>query len=95
MNLRVSAPSVMVVLALVAAPALEVEPAYAAAPAHESPPATGACPGANPEGCLRTGCSAGKHCDRTVGCQPSSCGCDVSGGWVCTPDCGGGTCVAN
>ena len=33
-------------------------------------------------------------CDTSVGCSPSACSCDeASGGWICTDDCGGGTCV--
>ena len=45
-------------------------------------------------GCTESGCDDGFVCDTTVGCVPSSCGCDPETGDVfCTDDCGGGTCV--
>lgn len=57
--------------------------------------ATGAC-GPSPAGCSTTGCGFGETCDTTIGCSPSSCSCDATtGSWLCTEDCGGGTCVPN
>jgi hypothetical protein len=54
-----------------------------------------ACPLPNPAGCKQTGCPPGFVCDLTVGCEPSSCFCEEDGGvWICTEDCGGGTCVS-
>jgi hypothetical protein len=50
------------------------------------------CEGKNPEGCLYFGCGPGERCEPNVGCNPSQCDCE-GGSWVCTPDCGGGTCV--
>ena len=50
--------------------------------------------GPSPAGCSVTGCGFGETCDTSVGCSPSACSCDeASGGWRCTDDCGGGTCV--
>lgn len=50
--------------------------------------------GPSPAGCRETGCADGFVCDFEVGCTPSSCFCDPdTGGWACTDDCGGGTCV--
>lgn len=55
----------------------------------------GAC-GPSPAGCTTTGCGFGEVCDTTVGCTPSACSCDAAtGSWICTDDCGGGTCVPN
>jgi hypothetical protein len=55
---------------------------------------TPACPGSNPAGCVVTGCPEGSTCDQSRGCVSSSCSCDESSGsWLCTDDCGGGTCV--
>ena len=55
--------------------------------------ANSAC-GPSPAGCSVTGCGFGETCDTSVGCTPSACSCDeASGGWICTDDCGGGTCV--
>ena len=55
--------------------------------------APGAC-GPSPAGCSTTGCGFGETCDTSVGCTPSSCSCDAAtGSWLCTDDCGGGTCV--
>jgi hypothetical protein len=52
------------------------------------------CTTPNPQGCTNTGCPSGQTCDVTVGCAPSTCGCDATtGGWICTADCSGGTCV--
>jgi hypothetical protein len=63
-----------------------VDSAFACAPA---------CPLPNPAGCKRSGCPEGFVCDLTVGCEPSACACnDDNGDWVCTEDCGGGTCVS-
>ena len=57
--------------------------------------ATSAC-GPSPAGCSVTGCGFGEVCDTSVGCTPSACSCDeAAGGWICTDDCGGGTCVPN
>jgi hypothetical protein len=50
------------------------------------------CPDPHPVGCFSRGCPAGQDCTSS-GCSPSSCGCDGNGGWVCTDDCGGGTCA--
>lgn len=53
-----------------------------------------ACLGANPGGCLNTGCPEGYSChsDPQV-CVPSSCSCDEDAAlWICTEDCGGGLC---
>ena len=53
------------------------------------------CAGKNPVGCAKTGCPSGQKCDTNVGCAPSACGCDpMTGLWICTADCGGGTCVS-
>ncbi len=58
----------------------------------EDPPP--ACQGPNPKGCATGGCPAGQKCDLNAGCGPSACSCDAAtGGWICTADCGGGTCV--
>ena len=52
--------------------------------------------GPSPAGCTVTGCGLGEICDTSVGCTPSACSCDLAtGGWVCTDDCNGGTCVPN
>ncbi|WP_437561553.1 hypothetical protein [Sorangium sp. So ce542] len=54
-----------------------------------------ACRGPNPAGCRTQGCPAGETCV-DEGCTPSSCDCDpATGSWICTDDCGGGTCVAD
>lgn len=53
--------------------------------------ATAGCSEPPPIGCFARGCPAGQSCD-AYGCSPSSCGCS-GGGWACTDDCGGGTCV--
>jgi hypothetical protein len=50
------------------------------------------CSGPSPTGCRTNGCAAGFTCDTSLGCFPSSCSCN-NGQWVCTADCGGGTCV--
>ena len=50
--------------------------------------------GPSPAGCSVTGCGFGETCDTSVGCSPSACSCDAeTGSWLCTADCGGGTCV--
>lgn len=52
------------------------------------------CPLPSPAGCRQNGCPPGRVCDFNLGCEPSSCFCDEkSAGWICTDDCGGGTCV--
>ena len=52
-----------------------------------------ACAGPNPAGCHTQGCAPGEIC-ADQGCASSSCDCDpATGGWICTDDCGGGTCV--
>ena len=54
-----------------------------------------ACDGPNPAGCVQTGCPEGEVCFRDGSqCIPSACTCDVeTGSWICTSDCGGGTCL--
>ena len=52
----------------------------------------------NPAGCFQTGCESGYECiNLPDNCTASSCFCDDSlnlyGSWICTEDCGGGTCV--
>ena len=52
----------------------------------------------NPAGCFQTGCEEGYECEvLPEDCVSSSCFCDESfniyGSWICTEDCGGGTCV--
>lgn len=53
------------------------------------------CMSDNPAGCYQTGCNEGYEClDDTNYCVPSTCGCDgFYGDWICTEDCGGGTCA--
>ena len=54
----------------------------------------GLCDDFVPPGCVQSGCPEGQKCDTTVGCNPSQCDCDPgTGDILCTPDCGGGTCV--
>ncbi|MEC7519976.1 MAG: hypothetical protein VYE22_08935 [Myxococcota bacterium] len=50
------------------------------------------CVAAPPTGCRTRGCPRGQTCDATAGCEPSNCGCDETGFWICTSDCGGGAC---
>jgi hypothetical protein len=58
-----------------------------------------ACGPTNPVGCFQTGCGEDEQCvdfgnSNVPGfCVPSSCGCDVFGGWYCTEDCNGGVCI--
>ncbi len=54
------------------------------------------CFGDNPAGCQQTGCPNGYDCVvNTNDCIPSYCECDgFYGEWVCTGDCGGGSCEA-
>ena len=51
----------------------------------------------NPVGCFSSGCPEGYECiDVPDNCTPSSCFCDQNnwyGNWICTEDCGGGTCL--
>ena len=52
----------------------------------------------NPAGCFQTGCEEGYECVVLPNdCVASSCFCDdnfnLYGSWICTEDCGGGTCV--
>ncbi len=52
------------------------------------------CPGVNPQGCRAGTCPTGSTCKQTGDCVASACSCDPStGSWLCTADCGGGTCV--
>ena len=54
------------------------------------------CYDPNPVGCFQGGCPDGYLCiDSPNNCTPSSCFCDnsISGSWVCTEDCGGGSCI--
>src|SRR6185503_14328834 len=68
-------------------------PVFAPPRTPDPPPPDRAC-GTSPAGCHSTGCPGGMRCDTTRSCVPSSCGCDASTGhWICTADCGGGTCV--
>lgn len=54
----------------------------------------GLCGDFVPPGCVQSGCPENKMCDTQEGCNPSGCDCDPQTGEViCTPDCGGGTCV--
>jgi hypothetical protein len=54
----------------------------------------GLCDEFVPPGCVQSGCPENKMCDTQEGCNPSSCDCDPqTGDVICTPDCGGGTCV--
>jgi hypothetical protein len=54
------------------------------------------CSEPSPVGCAVAGCPSGYKCDTASGCAPSACGCDsATGDWICTADCGGGTCVAD
>jgi hypothetical protein len=57
-----------------------------------------ACTMEPPLGCLKRGCPRGQECDTGAGCVSSGCSCMTSGSgsatYVCTPDCGGGRCVA-
>jgi hypothetical protein len=53
------------------------------------------CPAPPPLGCIARGCPAGTDCQdfATSGvCVSSSCSCS-DGSWICTDDCGGGSCV--
>ena len=57
------------------------------------PPAE-SCEEPNPAGCKNTGCADGEVCTYGLDCTPSICFCDgETGAWMCTKDCGGGTCV--
>jgi hypothetical protein len=56
------------------------------------------CTEENPAGCFQTGCEEGYECAILPNdCVASSCFCDDSvnfyGSWICTEDCGGGSCV--
>lgn len=58
---------------------------------------SGGCEGPPPVGCARRGCPEGQECQdfETSGvCVSSSCTC-ADGSWVCTDDCGGGSCAAS
>ncbi len=50
------------------------------------------CAGPNPAGCTVTGCEYPQVCATHYGCTSSVCFCSEAG-WVCSTDCGGGTCV--
>ena len=59
---------------------------------------TAYCIEESPAGCFQTGCEEGYECVVLPDdCVASSCFCDDSlnlyGSWICTEDCGGGTCV--
>lgn len=45
-----------------------------------------------PAGCRSIGCPYDQRCEAS-GCVGTSCFCGEEGGWACTRDCGGGTCV--
>ena len=61
--------------------------------ADTCPPAE-SCEGDNPAGCKNSGCAEGETCAFGLECTPSVCFCDgLTGEWLCTKDCGGGTCV--
>jgi hypothetical protein len=52
------------------------------------------CEGFEQPGCIDKGCPEGQECNFEVDCVPSACTCDEESQQViCTPDCGGGTCV--
>ena len=56
---------------------------------------TSSCPGQNPSGCFQNGCPDGYECldDWENSCVSSYCSCDeITGQWMCTDDCNGGTC---
>jgi len=55
------------------------------------------CEGAPPVGCVVRGCPMGETCDTRPSksvCTSTGCTCEAGGTWACTPDCGGGACVA-
>ena len=53
------------------------------------------CKTPNPAGCTQLGCPKGMVCDTKQGCTSSYCECSKTmATWLCTPDCGGGVCVA-
>lgn len=59
---------------------------------------TAYCNEQNPAGCFQTGCDLGYECIVVPDdCVASTCFCDDSfalyGSWICTEDCGGGSCV--
>ena len=59
---------------------------------------TAYCYDQNPAGCFQTGCDEGYECAVLPNdCVASACFCDDSfglyGSWVCTEDCGGGSCI--
>ncbi len=58
-------------------------------------PTPAVCEGENPAGCVTTGCGEGETCStETEACISSACFCDeITGSWVCTSDCSGGSCV--
>jgi len=54
------------------------------------------CLDENPAGCLQNGCPDGYECidDWENNCISSYCSCDeITGQWMCTDDCNGGTCI--
>lgn len=55
----------------------------------------GVC-GPDPSGCSMDSCGSGATCVvDPMACRSTGCACEESSGsWLCTPDCGGGTCVA-
>ena len=57
---------------------------------------TSSCSGDNPAGCFQNGCPNGYKCidEWEDNCVSSNCSCDeITGQWICTTDCNGGTCV--
>jgi hypothetical protein len=52
------------------------------------------CSTPSPAGCVQNACPPTHVCDTTIGCTPSDCSCNTgTDSWICTDDCGGGTCV--
>lgn len=52
------------------------------------------CAEPNPQGCVATGCPEGQVCQVGEACVPTACECGADGVWACSPDCGGGQCMA-
>lgn len=68
----------------------------AATDTGEPRPDAGPCGGPNPQGCSDSStCEDGNVCVPfflTGSCRASACSC-TAGGWICTADCGGGSCL--